>query len=316
MFILPLLLLSFTKDYELHYEFVYDPERPYSMFGEYTEVQHSTYSKICKAEHERMFAKRLRAEINCRTGVMRVISSEGKVIHRQQLTQEQMAFYGIDPHTENYPWNSPYAYCSANPINRKDPNGMDDYGVDREGYTFVIKETEDKYDRLVAGVRNKMGKDGNYKGVRLDEEGNYKNNTLEIHKNVMKSKYQNEYGDRYTFFDKQDATDYFEFMANNTDVEWAQYGLESMSGTQYNYVTTSHEIYSEVMSSKELQKQIYNKDCILNYHIHSHPFDFYATAKQNQDGSVQDIMFKNSIQKRTNGGVEFYTYSRFKYNPY
>ena len=74
MFILPLLLLSFTKDYELHYEFVYDPERPYSMFGEYTEVQHSTYSKICKAEHERMFAKRLRAEINCRTGVMRVIS--------------------------------------------------------------------------------------------------------------------------------------------------------------------------------------------------------------------------------------------------
>ena len=120
----------------------------------------------------------------------------------------------------------------------------------------------------------------------------------------------------YDIDEYEDATDYFEFMANNTDVEWAQYGLESMSGTQYNYVTTSHEIYSEVMSSKELQKQIYNKDCILNYHIHSHPFDFYATAKQNHDGSVQDIMFKNSIQKRTNGGVEFYTYSRFKYNPY
>ena len=220
-----------------------------------------------------------------------------------------------DPLTEKYPGVSPWSYCHANPINRKDPNGMDDYGVDREGYTFVIKETEDKYDRLVAGVRNKMGKDGNYKGVRLDKEGNYKNNILEIHKNVMKSKYQNEYGDRYTFFDKQDATDYFEFMANNTDVEWAQYGLESMSGTQMNYISTSHEMNSERMGSFVLNS-INPQDYILKYHTHSHPFDHYATYKYNYSPSDNDDRFKIEVLSRFKGNSTFNIYNRGKYYAY
>ena len=32
-----------------------------------------------------------------------------------------------DPLAEKTPWNSPYGYCSGNPINKIDPTGMTDY---------------------------------------------------------------------------------------------------------------------------------------------------------------------------------------------
>ena len=142
-----------------------------------------------------------------------------------------------------------------------------------------------------------------------------KNNILEIHKNVMKSKYQNEYGDRYTFFDKQDATDYFEFMANNTDVEWAQYGLESMYGTQMNYISTSHEMNSERMGSFVLNS-INSQDYILKYHTHSHPFDHYATYKYNYSPSDNDDRFKIEVLSRFKGNSTFNIYNRGKYYAY
>jgi hypothetical protein len=36
-------------------------------------------------------------------------------------------FTTMDPLAEQTPWNSPYAYCSNDPVNRVDPTGMDDH---------------------------------------------------------------------------------------------------------------------------------------------------------------------------------------------
>ena len=38
-----------------------------------------------------------------------------------------MGFTTMDPLAEQTPWNSPYAYCSNDPVNRVDPTGMDDH---------------------------------------------------------------------------------------------------------------------------------------------------------------------------------------------
>jgi len=38
-----------------------------------------------------------------------------------------MGFTTMDPLAEQTPWNSPYAYCSNDPVNRVDPMGMDDH---------------------------------------------------------------------------------------------------------------------------------------------------------------------------------------------
>jgi RHS repeat-associated protein len=43
-------------------------------------------------------------------------------------------FISRDPLFEKYPWMSPYAYCSNNPINRIDPTGMEDSPIyDQQG---------------------------------------------------------------------------------------------------------------------------------------------------------------------------------------
>jgi hypothetical protein len=39
-------------------------------------------------------------------------------------------FISKDPLFEKYPWMSPYAYCSNNPVNRIDPTGMSDGWID------------------------------------------------------------------------------------------------------------------------------------------------------------------------------------------
>jgi RHS repeat-associated protein len=63
-------------------------------------------------------------------------------------------FMSIDPLCEKYYWISPYAYCANNPVNRIDPNGMDDYSVNLKGQIELIKRTEDEKDKLIALGKN------------------------------------------------------------------------------------------------------------------------------------------------------------------
>jgi hypothetical protein len=105
------------------FDFLFDPQHPYAIFGNDIEIKHSTYSKLCKERYTQMYAPIVRTEINRRTGEVRVISETGKELFRQQLTKKQMAFLGIDPKTEEFAWVSPYIYCISNPVKYVDPDG-------------------------------------------------------------------------------------------------------------------------------------------------------------------------------------------------
>lgn len=61
-----------------------------------------------------------------------------------------MRFTSIDPLAEKYYFISPYAFCSNNPINRIDPDRMDDYKINSDGRIWLWRETKDKTDRLIA----------------------------------------------------------------------------------------------------------------------------------------------------------------------
>jgi RHS repeat-associated protein len=62
-------------------------------------------------------------------------------------------FISRDPLFEKKPWLNPYIYCSNNPINRIDPDGRDDYGLDvNTGRLSLIKKTRDKIDNIYTGT--------------------------------------------------------------------------------------------------------------------------------------------------------------------
>jgi hypothetical protein len=46
----------------------------------------------------------------------------------------------IDPMCEKYYWISPYVYCKNNPIIRIDPDGRDDYQLNRDGTMTLLKK--------------------------------------------------------------------------------------------------------------------------------------------------------------------------------
>ena len=48
-----------------------------------------------------------------------------------------------DPLAEKTPWNSPYGYCSGNPINKIDPTGMTDYYNQNGKFVLTVDDGED-----------------------------------------------------------------------------------------------------------------------------------------------------------------------------
>ena len=47
-------------------------------------------------------------------------------------------FNTVDPLSESKPWMTPYMYCSGNPVNRIDPDGMDDFFKNNGQYSYTI----------------------------------------------------------------------------------------------------------------------------------------------------------------------------------
>lgn len=192
----------------------------------------------------------------------------------------------VDPLADKYPNISPYHYCHWNPIRLVDPDGKEDWEVDKLGNITKCKEqpetpTEDRIRvKGTDGWTEKNSISGLERGTISEQESRSLN------------------GQRGSIIslggNRADQVALFEFCANNSDVEYSLMEMkvgESVSS----YLTTSHDTRSP---SKDYIGDAYGSEIakanalFLISHTHNH----FGTGEYGWGASQSDFEFKKNIK--------------------
>ena len=162
----------------------------------------------------------------------------------------------VDPMSDKYPSLSPYVYCADNPVKLVDPNGEDTIFVNKKtGYSDV--RVSEGNDIMICGS-NKVTLSGN--GVFAQAKGD--------------ENQSNDFQTLLTGMTGEDAAKVFNFMADNTDVEWGY--MRTNSGEYFigaNHTDEGQD--GESVISKMVMDALPNT--VGNY-THSHWSDKYSTT--------------------------------------
>jgi hypothetical protein len=172
-----------------------------------------------------------------------------------------------DPLSEEFPNWTPYRYGFNNPLRYTDPTGLleDDFGVDSKGNISLIRETDEKVDRLFAVDDAGAKKD-------VNTNGNVDNSdSVEVKKGVLNNikADTDSNGIGYSFMKSDNSTqssNLFEFLAVNTNVEWGKVDVDNKS-----FISTEHNSTREAGSADILYKNLLNGTGKSITHSHSHP---------------------------------------------
>jgi hypothetical protein len=150
-----------------------------------------------------------------------------------------------------------------------DPNGEDEWDLARDG--TLTKRKDGRTDVDIVHATDKKGKDisryykagsinqnpDSYPGFLILDKEDPDNSRIDFNTDIM------------TFTDASIATDFFEFAAENTDVEWAL-----NIGKEETIVGTSHQkVFNQVSSPKDVL-----------YQIHSHWSDRHKLSYKGPNG--------------------------------
>ena len=197
----------------------------------------------------------------------------------------------VDPMSDKYPHQSPYMYCSGNPVMKIDPNGMSDDGfvINELGYTTKVNnEGGNKYDVIYnksdyyAGKRD-YDKSGKKSGFQIDrgELSNFR--TQKINITDAGGYYQESVTRTSCEVKSQDVADNFHtFLERNTYVEWNNSNFTDPNGKSVNLMITSQE-HKVVEQGVELMIEYLDKGYTLNRSAHNHPWNY------SRGGEVSDI---------------------------
>ena len=168
----------------------------------------------------------------------------------------------VDPQASKYPQQSNYVYCSNNPIRIIDPNGEDEWEVNESGYIRRIHN--DKPDRLYA-----------VSGTQKGEWGERREDVkpLDVDKSIMNSIQSHGENTSFSAMDsRKEMNNLFDFLADNTNVEWTQISTHDVAGNSYDFLTTSHDnIKTELTSFHKTLLGNVSSQGLLDVFKHSHP---------------------------------------------
>ena len=138
---------------------------------------------------------------------------------------------------DKYPSLSPYAYCAWNPVKLVDPNGEDVWEIDSKGK--IVSWTEDKTRDAFYMV--------NSNGERIENACiEFKYGTVTKTKTISLN--EGTY-DLYQIKGDDNGKNLFEFLADNSRVEWSHVKTGEKGRNAQNFITTSHSEIEERGSS-------------------------------------------------------------------
>ncbi len=209
-------------------------------------------------------------------------------------------FMSVDPKAADAPGWSPQRAFYCNPIRYIDPTGMleDDYGLNKQGNITLLRKTDKPTDKLVV----------------LDNDGNETDNSLEFDKGILSSKKTNtvtasnkkDYTlDLYKIKGDDKAKGLFEFVADNTEIEWSLTGIGAKSGTDgQNILTTSH-IKAQEVGGGYLMAYGYT----IRKHSHSHPYNEFTSTADKKFAESLNLKFPKATLDIYHKG-EYFQYDK------
>ena len=220
----------------------------------------------------------------------------------------------VDPQSDKYASLSPYVYCADNPVKLVDPNGEDIWEIDENG-KLTWKGHNDKVDILYA-TKTRESKDfpiGTIKEMTNDRGGcNYDGQTITV---------------EFQYLDINDdelANCFFEFVGENTDVEWSltqtgEHDNRIARDVQYtNKAGERLDISLSNGSGSVLLKRYFENNVSVRAAKHSHPLGKYIVPDPSGYDRGVKYWFMKHFNDKANIIYEVYGKKdgRWQYMPY
>ena len=175
----------------------------------------------------------------------------------------------VDPMADKYPSISPYAYCTWNPVKLVDPDGMDVWELNKSG-ELIWKESSN-----IDIIKTKNGRSVTVTEGVLKRGERHSYTIADEHLQLI-------FGDN-----AKNAAEVFEFLADNSEVEFSLIGLvsdgkENQTEANAYLITSSFEKDGDSWGSFIACNQ--SEKNRMRSHTHSHPNGYMAPSSSFNNG--------------------------------